>query len=234
MRRSAGTNPRRERLWRAAAAILGAVLLGLGCSPLNAFYFLWPADPKFPPECPLACKDKKETTLVVFASLAAADMHPETFGADQELTERLIQVLRQRFQEEKENIKIVPPYLVRQYRNQDIAVQTPYEIGKHFHADKVVYLEIHSLSLYKSGSYHQLFFGQVSMTVTVTDLSQPQEAGPIFRKEYIRSYPRSGEIPAEGSNPAYFRAHFLDNVAQDVARYFTPYTTDDKLEHERD
>jgi hypothetical protein len=230
MDRQAKERKRSDWAWRLAALLLGAVVLSIGCSPLEAIYFLWPTDPKFPPECPLVCKDKKETTLVVYAASTTLDTRPETYGAEQELAERLIRVLSKRYQDDGEKVKIIPHQRVKNWRNKEPGVQTPYEVGKHFGADKVVYLEVSKMSLYKQGSFNQLFFGRLEMTVTVTDMHEDAEAGP-FRKEYVRQYPRTGEIAADGSNPALFRAGFLDNVANDVSRLFQSYTTEEKLEH---
>jgi hypothetical protein len=223
---------RRDRAWRLAALVLGAVVLSIGCSPLEAFYFLWPTDPKFPPECPLVCKDKKETVVVIYASATMLDTRPETYGAEQELAERLIAVLKKRYEEDGEKVKIIPHYRVRDWRNKEPRAQTPYEVGKHFEADKVVYLEVSKMSLYKPGSSNLLFFGRLEMTITVTDMHQEPEAGPIYRKEYVRQYPRTGEIAADGSNPAMFCAAFLNNVANDVSRLFHSYTTEEKLDRD--
>jgi hypothetical protein len=221
---------RADRRWRRAALILGIVVLSIGCSPLEALYFLWPSDPKFPPECSLVDKGKKETKVVILASASLADPRPETFGAEQDLAERLCQVLTKRYADDHEHVKFVPPYRVRDYNNQNPS-QTPYEVGKHFEADRVVYLEISKLELYQRGSGRQLFSGHMEMTVTVTDMSKDREEGP-YRKEYIQDFPRTGPICADGNNPALFRSTFLDHVAKDLSRTFTSYTTDDRLEHD--
>jgi hypothetical protein len=222
-----------DRRWRRAALILGVIVLGIGCSPLTAFYYLWPSDPKFPAECPLTC-EKKESKVVILASASFVDPRPETYGAEQDLAEHLIRVLKKHYDESKEKVKIVPHYMVRDFHNKNPNPMTPYEVGKHFKADKVVYLEVEKMSLYKAGSARQLFFGHVEMTVTVTDMAKEREEGPVFNKPYIQDYPRSGEIIADGSNPGFFRAAFLDHVAKDLSRNFVPYSTDDKLETRKD
>jgi hypothetical protein len=217
---------RRERLWRAAALVLGAAVLSLGCSPLTVISFLWPGDSRIKPEYPLVCKDKKETKIVVLAAFTALDTVPETNGADQELAERLITVLKKKYEEDGQKVKIVPHYQVRDYHNKSPFAQTPYEVGKHFDADKVVYLEIGRMSLYKEKSNHTLFSGRVDMTVTATDMHLPREEGPPFHQEYVCEYPQGRELPADGSNPSLFRATFLDHVANDLSRFFTPYELD--------
>jgi hypothetical protein len=223
-----------DRRWRRTAVILAIFVLGIGCSPMSAFYFLWPQDPKFQPECPLTCEKKKETKIVVLASSSLLDPRPESYGAEQDLAERLIQVVKKYYEEEKEKVKIVPHYMVRDFHNKNPNPLTPYEVGKHFQADKVVYLEVDKLSLYKEGSARQLFFGHVEMTVTVTDMSKEREESRVFDKPYIQDYPRTGEIMADGSNPAFFRAQFLNHVANDLSRRFIPYETKNRLEAPND
>jgi hypothetical protein len=225
---------RADRLWLGAALVLGAVVLSIGCSPLTVISFLWPGDDRMQPDHPLLCKDKKETNIVVLASFTTLDTRPETNGADQELAERLTGVLKKRYEEDREKVKFVPHYQVRDYHNKNPFVQTPHEVGQHFHVDKVVYLEISRMTLYKEKSFNQLFLGRVDMTVTVTDMNRPREEGPAFHKEYVCEHPRGHEIPADNSNPAFFRADFLDHVANDLARFFTPYeiTPGDKMRYD--
>jgi hypothetical protein len=234
MSRPATDRARTDRLWRLAALVLGAAVLSLGCSPLTIISFLWPGDSREKPAYSLICKDKKETKVVVLASFTSLDTRPECHAADQDIAERLIAVLKKQYEEDKENVKLVPHYQVRDYRNKNTAGQTPYDIGKHFHADKVVYLEVSRLDLYKEGSQHTLFEGRADITVTVTDMNRPREEGPAFHEEYVCQHPLSGPIPADGSNPASFRANVVDHVANGLSRYFTPYeiTPGDKMRYD--
>jgi hypothetical protein len=217
-----------NRKWRRAALILGTIVLSFGCSPLSTLSFLMPGDTRTPPECPLVSKDKKEVKIVVTGSCTGLDARPETYGAEHDLAERLIQILKKSCAEDREKVTFVPYYQVRSYQNKATAAQTPYEVGKHFQADKVINLEVGPISLYKEGSAHQLFYGRIELSLTCTDMSKPQEEGPVFRQEYIQEYPRRGEIPADGSNPAFFRAHFLDYVARDLGHFFMPYDEVDR------
>ena len=219
---------RASRRWRRAALILGTIVLSFGCSPLNTLSFLMPGDTRTPPECPLVTKEKKEVKIVVIASSTGLDPRPETYGAEQDLAERLIQVLKKSFAEDREKVTFVPNYQVRSYQNKTTTAQTPYEVGKHFQADRVINLEVGPISLYKDGSARQLFFGRIELSLTCTDMSKPREEGPVYRQEYIQEYPRSGEIAADGSNPAFFRARFLDYVARDLGHFFTPFDEVDR------
>jgi hypothetical protein len=178
---------------------------------------------KVQPDCPLAWK---ETSVVVYAIATTLVPTPETKGAEQELAERLIKVLKKRYEDDGEKVKIVPLYLVRAYQNKAPHAQSPFEVGKQFQADKVVCLEVSKMSLYKEGGFNQLFFGRLEMTVSVTDMHKERENGPIFRKECVRYYPRTGVIEADSCNPAIFRGAFLTNVAEKVSSYFTSHVPD--------
>jgi hypothetical protein len=216
-----------RRRWRAVGLILGTVVLGIGCGPLNAISFLLQGDPRIPPDYPLTSKDNREVKIVVLASATGLDPRPETYGGDQELAERLIQALRKCYAEDRQRVTIVPAYQVHSYQNKSTGAQTPYEVGKHFQADKVINLEVGPLSLYKQGSARTLFQGQIEVSVSVTDMSRPPEDGPIFRKEHRCEYPKIEE-PADGRDPAVFRAKFLDFVARDLSHFFTPHDARDE------
>jgi hypothetical protein len=218
-----------ERRWRRAALILGAIVLSLGCSPLTIISFLWP-DNKTQPSCPIAAEDnKKEVTLLVLASFSTIPLESEIMSADQELAERLIEELKKRFKEEGLKVKVIPHYLVQNYKNKTEFPESPYDVGKHFKADKVLSLEVGRLTLYKEKSFKQLFHGRAEISLVVTDVSEPPEASRRWSKEYVSVYPRTGEIPAGDSNPAQFRALFLDHVAKDMTHYFTPYDVVDRV-----
>jgi hypothetical protein len=216
-----------EWRWRLAALVLGSIVLSIGCSPFMLVPFLWP-EGKTPPPCPLADSAKKESAIVVMASFTTLPDRPEIMNADQQLAEILIEALQKRFAEEKLKVKIIPHYMVQNYQNKTEFPETPYDVGKHFQVDKVVSLEVGNLSLYQKGG-RQLFLGRAEITVVATDIHQPRETSRIWQKEYITTWPRTGEIMADDGNPAQFRGGFLDHIAKDMTRYFIPYTAEQRV-----
>ncbi len=211
------------RRWRLPALLLVLLVVTLGCNPLQYFcYFLTP-DPRTPPDFKLS-SDKKETKVVLWSS-RGLDVKPELFGADDDLLVGMSKIMKKRYEEDKEKVQIVPPYQVKNYVNRELKAVTAYDVGEHFHADYVVNIEVNSMSLYRQGSFNQLFLGKAEIYLSVTDLSQPREAGLAFEQHYTLEYPKSGEIPVDGASPGLFRAQFLNRVATDLARYFTSSET---------
>jgi hypothetical protein len=223
------TSRARWKCW--ALLLLAAVALNFGCAPLQVIAFFWPGDTRFPPRCPLADENNKEVKLVVMASFSSPSLAEldELRGADQALAERMIRELKQHFDQDKKKVTIVPYYLVKSYLSRSAQTDTPYEVGKHFKADKVLTMEINDMSLYAKGSDHTLYLGKAAIRLTVMETNVPSEEGVRFDENYICEYPKTAPVPVDG-NLARFRSIFLDNIAKGVAHYFTPYDTKDRLE----
>jgi hypothetical protein len=216
-----------DRLWRWAALLLGGLVLGLGCGPANLAYLMLPFEPDTPAECELASKDKKkEVKVVTLVSYAGApDVTPELLTADQELAERFYVLLRKRMDEKKAKVKLVRPYEVKAYQNkEDWRTLTLAEIGKHFQADKVISLEINSMSLHERHS-PMPFKGNVDISITVNDLTVPaDEPQEIFRKPYLKEFPKMKIIPSDSAGGApYFRALFINRICEDLVDTFTTH-----------
>lgn len=217
------------RAWRWTALLLGTLWVSIGCTPATVTWFFLPfSDDRLPAKCPLA--DKKEVTVCIVTDFATLETRPETAPAERELAETFAQQLRKRCQENKEKIKIVPPDKVRGYRRQaDFATLSNHDVGKHFKADYVVALEINHLSIYEKGSSHSLYRGNTELNVQVVDMSKEKGEGTIFTESYRREFPTNGPRDSADMSATQFRATFLNAVASDLARLFTPYPKEQRF-----
>ena len=222
--------------WHWYILILGPIVLGIGCNPITTLSFLLQApfgETRFPPACQIAAKHK-EVTVVILTSLAYRnDIRPEFLTVDRDLTDRLIQQLRKRYEENREKVNIVPFSKVNRYLAQqsDTSLLAKQEIGKHFHADYVINLEINAISLYEKGSIgEQLFRGTADIEVTVIDVKQPQGEDPIFTRNYTCQYPENMPEFASSTTVGDFSSKFLGRLAWDLSKFFAGSSAQDKYD----
>jgi hypothetical protein len=219
---------KRDRKWHLAALVLGLAWLSIGCSPATLSFFFMPfTDTNIPPRCKLAAKGK-EVTVCIVSNFASLETRGEIVPSDGELAALVAQQLRKRTQENKEKVIVVDP---SRTRNQALSGRTLQEIGTQFKADYVVALEIQNLTLYEKGTT-MLYRGNIDMVVRVVDVKQGEGAA-IFNEPLRCEYPgMRGPIDTAEMNVMQFRSRFLNKVAGDVARLFTGYPPEQRLDME--
>ena len=221
-----------DRRWRWAAAILGTVVFSIGCNPAMLSYFLlFGKEDKNEPDCQIAAKGK-DVKLVIVSAFSGLETRPELVQVDYELAERLTQVLKKRFQENKDKVSIVSPSQVKlfQSKHPDWREWSMRDIGKHFGADYVLSLEINAMSLYEKGSFNRLYHGQTEIGMAVTEVGKPAGEDKKWDNIYTTIYPNArGPIPADDSSVAQFRMLFLNHVAKDISKRFAAYPNDERF-----
>jgi hypothetical protein len=217
--------------WRWIVLILGPLVFSMGCNPITTMGFLlYPfADTKIPAECKLAAANK-EVTVVILPSFGYAEVRPEFLTMDRELSERLAQQMRKRFEENRDKVTIVPHSKVRAYlsKNHNDPLLAKKEIGKHLGADYVINVEINGLGLYEKGSFSTLLRGTAEVAVTVIDVKQPEGEGTIFERHFSGQFPEDHPQAASDTSLVAFRAQFLDHVASKLSRYFAAYPIEER------
>jgi hypothetical protein len=218
-----GPAARAERRWRWAALLLSAAVLSIGCNPMMLSYFLIPwADDKVQPDCPLASREKEVKVAVVVVH-ANPEIRSELTTVDRQLSQRLAQLLEERFKENKDKVTVVPAHQVNSYLNKRPSGATPHEVGKHFQADYVITLEINAMSLFE-GSYNQFYRGKADIAVTVTDARKPVGEGEKFTQPYQCEYPSAQRFVEASDMPwAHFRARFVERIAKDLVQRFAAH-----------
>ena len=210
--------------------LLGIVLFSSGCNLAALCYFLVPGmDSTFEPPCKLVGADKDKEVRVVFLVSTGLETRPEFIRVDRELSRLVNAQLTEAFKKNKEKVMLVPVSLVEKYKDEHPNWRStpPDEIGKYFNADKVVSLEVDSLSLYEKGSSNMLYHGVAEVSISVIDMSKAAD-GPVYNDEYRTEFPKTrGHIPASDSSVSAFRQKFLSIVARDLAWKFTAHPTED-------
>jgi hypothetical protein len=208
--------------------IVGA---GVGCNLLSLPFFLLGPEDKQPPLLKGLTTDKKDHDInVVVLTYEGLETRPEFLRADRDLNNLVVKRLRDAFKANGEKVKIVTPGKVEEFKNThpdwkrlDLA-----DIGKHFDADYVIYIEIGSLSLYQPGSGNTLYHGRAELTLNLVDVNKADD-GPES-KEVCVTYPSDsvgGLVAVDEKTPQAFKAEFYDRVATQVAWHFTSHLTED-------
>jgi hypothetical protein len=217
--------------WRLVGLVILAVILTSGCNLASMIYFLgtgFQEPMNEPGEMKLATGDK-EVKVVILIYTGQVQMRPEFITLDRELTNLLTRKLQESCKDNKEKVTFISPLKVQEYKNNNPNwFLKPQAVGEHFHADKVVYLEIESLSLYENGSYNQIYHGKAAISLKLFDLAKTDEY-PI-EKSFTGEYPASQRpISVDDKNPHQFYLEFMNYLAKHLSWYFTAHPVSDDI-----
>ncbi len=212
-----------RNLTLAALMLVGA--LTAGCQLMALPYFFLPGmEPKRPAECELASKDKDKTVKVLILGQSALETRPEFLRVDRDLAQMLSHEMIAGFKKNKEKVVMVANSLVEKYKDdhpnwKEIGAA---EIGKYFHADYVVEVEVNQISLYEPGSANTLFRGRCDISLNVVDVLKHDE--PKYHEEYSTEFPKvRGAMDASNGSAAQFKQKFLSVVARELSYRFSSH-----------
>lgn len=219
------------RRWRLASLLIVAGLLATGCSLPSLAYFVMTGfqEPKEDAgDMKLASAGGREVKVVILAH-CPLERGPELIEADRDLTGLLTRALQQSCKENKDKVVFVPHGKVQEYKNNHphwfLKVE---EVGKHFDADKVIFLEIQGISLYERGSANQLYRGRTTIAVRLYDLRHPDDYR--VEKTYSSEFPSTrGPISVDDKKPREFYLEFLNHVVKQLSWYFTAHPVSDDI-----
>ena len=141
---------------RGFLGILGAAAaLCTGCQASTMAYFLFPEAKHEAEMKNLASEDNKEVRVAILTYSTDLETRPELIQADRQLSEMLAAKLRELCEANNENVTIVSPHKVEEFKiSHPNWQQEPNlaDIGKQFKADYLIYIEISKLSMYEKGS----------------------------------------------------------------------------------
>ena len=218
--------------WRLAALLVVAFLLTLGCNPIQTIAYFIAPDSIEPPKCQLAVKGKDVKVLLIATLPGPLPSDPALMRSDWDLSARLTRLLEERYKENKDRVKVVPPSQVKNYMNSHPRWRElpPQDIGKHFDADWVINLEIMSISLFDRSSANFFYHGNAEIQVTVTDVHKPIGEGEVLSEPYQLEYPKSHPLERSEMSIPKFREQFIDRIAKDLAQYFAAHEPRDKYD----
>lgn len=225
-------------LWRRRFLLVFvlAAFLPAGCNLLALPFFIFGPEPKIDPILKkVAPADKeKDVKLVVLAYTTSLDVRPELLRADRDIANLTVRYLKKGFEYNKERVTCVNPTKVEEFKNNHPGWKTldPAEIGRHFGADYIVYLEINELSLYETRSANQLYRGNANITVNLIDCRDPE--ADREQREFTCTYPTEsrGPIPVEDKPLAAFKMEFFGSVALQLSWHFTSHPTRDDFKRD--
>jgi hypothetical protein len=220
-----------SRHWRLAGLLIVAGVLITGCSLPSLAYFLVSGlqEPKEDPgEMKLASEKDREVKVVIL-TYSGLETRPEFVKVDRDLSNLLTHQLQQSCKENREKVTFIAPTKIQEYKNiHPNWYLNPQDVGKYFEADKVVYLEIQSLSLYEPGSANQLYRGRAAIPVKLFDLKNPDQF--TLEKTYTCEFPLTrGPIPADDRNQSEFYQAFMNYMVKHLSWYFTAHPLSDSV-----
>jgi hypothetical protein len=218
--------------WRLAGLVFVAAVVGTGCNPLLLPYFLIPGlEPKNPPEIMHIADEKGKEVKVVILATAPVETGTEFIRVDRELSNILARHLQEYFKETKERVTIVSPRKVEKFKDDhpDWQAMGLADVGKEFHADYVIYLEIQNISLFERNSANLMYRGNVGIDVAVVDTRRPDDGA--VTKHIGDTYPTGarGPVLADERNLADFRQTFLEHVGTRLSWCFVPHPLRDEV-----
>ena len=219
-----------KRFGVVAGALLIAVLM-TGCNLLSLPFFIFGPEPKVEPEMKqIGRKEKRDEVTVVVLTYAGPETRPEFIKVDRDLAACIAHEMRKAFQYNEEKVKVLSPSKVEKFKQDHLNWQTMElaDIGKHFAADYVVYVEIDNdtLALYERGSGRELFRGHADYTVTLVNVHDPEDG--TERKQFSYNYPGEAKaIHASDTTVILFKQKFLDQIAKKVTWCVTSHPTKD-------
>src|SRR5262249_24920597 len=203
------------------AGLFLAAWFSTGCDMLALPWVIFGPDPRIPPELKeITNKDKKRDVSVVVLTYAGSESRPEFIRFDRDLADQIVRELKAGFAYNEELVKVVSPSKVDKFKQEHPGWQTLslVELGKHFNADWVLYVEIDNdtLTLYNRGSGALLYHGHADTTVTIADVRHADDG--FERRNFSYNFPNDNNaITATDSNPTLFKQAFLNYVAKRVA-----------------
>src|SRR5438552_16765379 len=151
--------------------LAGLLLVAVSCTGCNLMalpFFLIPGmEPDHEANCKLAPHGMEKQAKVVILSPAGLEASPEFLRADRELGRLLYVQMEEGFKKNKEKVTIVPVSQVEKYKDDhpNWRSLSPEEVGKHFHADYMIDLELNTVTLYEAGSANTLFRGHAEISL---------------------------------------------------------------------
>src|SRR5262249_50175613 len=151
---------------------------------------------------------------------------------DRQLAEMLGKDITELSAANEEKITVIPQRRIEEYKNRQLSRYgpSPEDVGKHFKADYLIYLEVNEMTLYEAGRNSQLLRGRAHITVTLYDVHNPddihesQEFTCVYPSEGHGPYAADAEMP-----PAKFRQLFLNFLARRLTYYFVPHAKRDRM-----
>jgi hypothetical protein len=220
--------------WKARLAVaLLAVIAGAGCNPfLLMGHLINSDDPKQKAEFPLKPRpkfEKEEVRVLVLTSTPPTDS-PEMVGIDRLLAAEFIPLLEARCAENKEKVVVKKLKLVDDFKKEtpNWRSMTPYEIGKQFHADYVIDIEVLNISIFEPRSNRQLMRGRAQVGVAAFDMSKTLP-DPVFTTELPVVYPGAAEVSVNDEPYSTFRHKFVKHLATQLVIKFSAHSSGQKI-----
>jgi len=211
---------------RGRALVMACLVCSMftGCSYVLFLGYLIGGPPSVEPEFDAQTKESMTDKEVTVAVVCFAPN--EVLYGFENVHHELAKYVTFRLQEHK--IKAVPPDYVKGWLEENKDWDKPEEIGAHFKATYVVYIDLNEFSLYEEGS-GSLYRGQAEAIVSVWKMDDNGEAEKIFSAEKISKYPAQQPISTSEETFTNFKARYLSRLSDQIGRFFYEYYISDEI-----
>lgn len=216
---------------RRLVTVLSAAVLLLTCSGCNWFIllgYLIGGPPQIQPV--FEQQTKKSLTdhnvKVVVVCYAEDDLRYQYDSIDHRIAARVASLLAHN------KVDVVSPDLVRLWLEENQNWDSPEEVGSHFDATFVVYVDVGHFSLYEEDSSAALFRGRCEAIVSVYEMDAGRTSGSrIFSRDLTSVFPL--QIPRSATEVSYetFSNEYFWRLGDEIGRMFYPYLNGDDIPH---
>ncbi len=211
---------------RVTAWILLSALLAsnTGCSYLLFLGYLIGGPPSIEPDFDAQTKESftdKDVTVAVVC-YAPTDIRYSFEDIDHEVAKFVA------FRLHQHKVKVVSPDRVRAWLDENREWDKPAEIGEHFDATYVVYIDLNEFSLYEDDSAN-LYRGRAEAVVSVWKMDDSGDAEKIYTTEKVSKFPTHQPIASSDESYQNFKARYLARLSDEVGRLFYEYFTYDEI-----
>ena len=177
-------------------------------------------EPDFDKQTNQSMTDSGVTVAVV--CYAPMELKWDFYQVDQELAKYVA------FRLHAKHVKIINPERIRDWLDKNDDWDNPEEIGEAFDATYVVYIDLHTYSLFEKNST-QLYRGTAQALVKVVKMETDGTGDQIYSKDIVSKYPL--KAPKSTSDVTYgqFRRQYLSRLSEEIGRLFYEYYNGDDI-----
>lgn len=220
---------RRSAAWMALVGSV-IVLTASGCNTVLLLGYLIGGPPTIEPDFTKTTKKQMEKAkLAVVICYAPDQLKYDNDKVDYELTK----FVASRFRQNK--IKTADPDQVFSWMRKNPNWDRPAEMGEHFDATYVVYIDLKQYSLYEEHS-QSLFRGRADVIVSVVEMSSGEgkssrDGKTIYTKELSVQYPTHSPYSADAISYANFKKLFLTALSDQIGWLFYERLSSDGMQY---
>jgi hypothetical protein len=120
------------------------------------------------------------------------------------------------------HVKVINPDVIRDWLDKHNDWDKPEEIGVALGVTYVIFIDLHSYTLFAEHSVN-LFQGRSECMVSVVEMDEDETGERIYNKEIISKYPLAAPRPTTETEYDTFKKEYLSRLSDEIGRLFYEY-----------